>query len=126
VEVDRERIHRLLDQTRAALRVALYHLRDRPGLADDDAHERRENELAGCRIALKDATEAVEAAELGTAPDLAPVVARQWSVRGPNGQVEGKPRTEAAARQWADVIGGEVVYRAVGPWQSAGASDGGA
>ncbi len=52
-------------------------------------------------------------------PDLAPVIAHQWSVRTPDGHVEGNPLTEAAARRWADVIGGEVVYRAVGPWQPA-------
>lgn len=53
-------------------------------------------------------------------PDLAPVVARQWSVRTKAGQVEGKLLTEAAAWRWADVMGGVVVYRAVGEWETAG------
>lgn len=66
VRDERDQVCRLLDQTRAALRVALHHLADRPSLADDTAHEQRENELAGCRIALQDATEAVEAAGLGS------------------------------------------------------------
>jgi hypothetical protein len=130
---DRDRAYRLLDQTRAALRVALHHLKDRPGIADDAAHERRENQLAACRIALKDATEAVEAAGLDSpadhaqgGPDLAPVIAHQWSVRYPDGFVDGTQFTESGARQRAAELGGEVVYRAVGPWQSAPAADGAA
>src|SRR5262249_26971368 len=47
-------------QTRGALCVALHHLKDRGRLADDAAHEEREQELAGCRTVLRIATEAVE------------------------------------------------------------------
>lgn len=50
---------------------------------------------------------------------LAPVIAHQWSVRYPDGFVDGTAFTEAGARQRAADLNGEVVYRAVGPWQPA-------
>ncbi|MER7331645.1 MULTISPECIES: hypothetical protein [unclassified Micromonospora] len=50
---------------------------------------------------------------------LAPVIAHQWSVRYPDGFVDGGSFTEAGARQRAAELGGEVVYRAVGPWATA-------
>lgn len=198
---DRDRAYRLLDQTRAALRVALHYLDENVTLAPwSDRYKARAAELAGCRIALKDATEAVEAADreptdrvsadqladwlgrhewythpehpggkaaharsahrahhydhqcaicrgdldqiatvvlaylgLGQPADgcdvpptdgLAPVIAHQWSVRYPDGFVDGTRFTEAGARRRAAELGGEVVYRAVGPWQSAGTPDG--
>lgn len=48
--------------------------------------------------------------------DLAPVIAHQWSVRYPDGFVDGNQFTEAGARQRAAELGGEVVYRPVGEW----------
>lgn len=48
--------------------------------------------------------------------DTTPVVAHQWSVRYRDGFVDGGRFTEDGARQRAAESGGEVVYRAVGPW----------
>ena len=44
---------------------------------------------------------------------------RQWSVRYPDGGVDGGGFTEAGARQRASELGGEAVYRVVGPWRTA-------
>ncbi|MEU0078591.1 hypothetical protein ABZY58_11895 [Micromonospora tulbaghiae] len=44
---------------------------------------------------------------------------QEWSVRYPDGFVDGSRFTEAGARQRAAELDGEVVYRVVGPWQSA-------
>jgi hypothetical protein len=53
-------------------------------------------------------------------PDLAPVIAHQWSIRYPGGTVHNVGTfTEAAARQRAADLSAEVVYRAVGPWEPA-------
>jgi Rad3-related DNA helicase len=130
VEEDLHRTHRLLDQTRAALRVALHHLADRPSLADDAAHAQRENELAGCRIALQDATEAVEAAALGSPAGRAQgEVTVEYGVRiqWNDGRTEDQPRgsfldAERTAATWTATA--QVIRRTVttGPWQPAGLS----
>ncbi|MEV1315348.1 hypothetical protein AB0J14_04605 [Micromonospora arborensis] len=44
------------------------------------------------------------------------IVGQEWSVRYPDGFVDGGRFTEAGARQRAAELGGEVVCRAVGPW----------
>lgn len=60
------------------------------------------------------------------AAGLVPAVTREWSVRYADGFVDGTRFTEAGARQRAAELGGEVVYRAVGPWQTAPTSEGAA
>ncbi|MGA3524198.1 hypothetical protein [Melissospora conviva] len=44
---------------------------------------------------------------------------RQWSVRHPDGWTPDGGFTEAGARQRASELGGEAVYRVVGPWRTA-------
>lgn len=62
----------------------------------------------------------LEAAAIHTkSADTTPVVAHQWSVRYRDGFVDGGRFTEDSARERAAESGGEVVYRAVGPWQVA-------
>jgi hypothetical protein len=58
---ERDRLAVLLDQTRAGLRVALHHADDTIGYAvGTRSRTERARELDGCRIALQQATEAVE------------------------------------------------------------------
>ena len=51
--------------------------------------------------------------------DLGGGTGRQWSVREPGGWTPGGGFTEAGARQRASELGGEAVYRVVGPWRTA-------
>ncbi|MGW1059331.1 hypothetical protein [Micromonospora rubida] len=69
---DRDYAYRLLDQTTAALNVALHHANDNTSYAPATAHyKQRAAELDGCYIALQAAAEATSTPPPGSAPGRA-------------------------------------------------------